>query len=970
MVGHYDPTRVLLSLLLSLVSAWAALELAGRLAAERGRSRHALWLSCGAFSMGVGIWSMHYVGMLAYVMEMPVLYDWPTVLVSMLAGVCASGLALHIVSRRTLSWPGTFLGSLFMGGGIASMHYIGMAAMRMPMGLHYSGFWVGASVAAAVLISMVALRLTFGTKNISSVLDARKLGSALLMGIAIPTMHYLGMAAARWTAEGGRFHPDELRHAIPISNLSTMAIVAVSLLVLAIALASVAVDRNLRAYEQTLDGSEQHNAFLTTHQTRMQSAFRASGVGIWECDPATELFYVDPHLHTMYGLPQDNAPVPRELWKARVHPDDVEALDRKWYGALAEHEKYDNQYRVLCADGSFRHYRSAATISRDQQGTVDRVYGMTWDVTAEHDREQAIADQAERFHMTLEAIGDGVITVDGQRRIVYMNPVASALTGWTSEESIGKPLADVFITRDEETDLVRRDPVQRCIEAGGKLLAEDGILISRCGERHNIKKQVALTDRGIAAVLTFQDITETRRLDRKLQYAALHDGLTGMLNRTAFGNKLNALWQENRTSARVHTLCVLDLDRFKVINDTSGHMAGDKLLEEVGRVLEAKVRHTDVVARMGADEFLLLLVDTAAEEAEQTAGRLLSAVSEIGFCWQGRTYDVTASIGLVTLDSTSPTPENLLSQADVAVFSSKQNGRNRASVYHHRDGHTVTEHQQMEAATNLRQVIEAGRLELYAQAIQEAATSECTCYYELLLRMRDEQGGLVAPALFIPAAERYGMMPLVDRWVLRNAFQTCAQICGSDPRMRFAINISADSLSDPGLWPFVQELFSATGLAPANITFEITETGFIQNISHANEFVLSAQNHGCKIALDDFGTGLSSLSYLKQFPLDVLKIDGSFIKNLATNPIDQSIVRAVAEMATALGLVTVAECVEDEYTLDVIRQLGIEFAQGWAIGKPGPLSSILTRVQADSPLGNTPSHTGSIEPAGYPAQLA
>ncbi len=969
MPGHYDPVLVALSFAIAILAAWVALEFSGRLSDELRPGRRHVWLVAGSVCMGAGIWSMHYVGMLAYRMDMPVLYDWPTVLASMLAAVAASGVAFLTITRRQMSWPRTVLGGLAMGGGITTMHFLGMAAMRMPEGITYSRPLVVLSALAAVVISMAALRLTFGLKGKNAGSGWKKVGAVLLMGAAIPVMHYVGMAAARWTGTPGRFRPEDLRHALVLSQLSAVMVVQVSMLVLAVALLFASWERRVSHFQSALHGSRRSFAQLLDHNERLQMAFRAGGVGIWECDPATAEFYVDPSLRDLYGLPHDGKPVPREAWKARVHPDDVTDLDQRWASCLAAGTTYENEYRIVRPDGSVKRVRSVASILRAEDGSLLRVLGMTWDVTAEREREQDTADLAERFRMTLESIGDAVISTDAQQRVFFMNRAASHLTGWSMEEAIQRPLLEVFVTRDEGTGRLSRSPVERCIESGETLLTEDGVLISRSGSSHNIRKQVALMNREHAAVLTIQDITSARRMEKELHYAATHDALTGLMNRAEFERQLRRIWEEARTSGRMHCLCMLDLDRFKIINDTSGHLAGDALLREIATLFRRNLQPGDLAARMGGDEFLVLLTDCTREHSERCVGDLLKDLSELRFPWEGRLYDVTASSGVVYLDRTSPEPEVLISQVDVATFTAKRNGRNQVSVYTGQDSGAAGDHQEMKIVAGLRRSLEENRFELYAQPIVPLIASKAAQSFELLLRMRDENGEMVSPAAFVPAAERYGLMGLVDRWVIRAAMQMHAQHCPPGESVRFAVNLSAESLSDPTLWPYVAQQLGESGISPAALTFEVTETGLIGNFDHARGFVRSARQVGCKIALDDFGTGLSSLSYLKQFALDAIKIDGGFIRTLQDNVLDQAIVRSIAEIARSMKAATVAECVEDTAMLELLGGLGVDHVQGWATGRPEPLRDVLLRLEtADvsgaacngTPARQFPEHAGQL----------
>jgi diguanylate cyclase (GGDEF)-like protein/PAS domain S-box-containing protein len=738
-----------------------------------------------------------------------------------------------------------------------------------------------------------------------------------------------------------------------VSNFSTIGIVMVTVLVLVVAMVSAEVDRQVSRFESALWSSTRGNRQLDQHNKRLQAAFRAGGAGIWECNLENGLSYVDESLQALLGILRSDGPVGLTSWRSRVHPDDLGIFDAKWSASLGSGDKYENEYRIVNRAGEVRWVRSVASIVRSESGSAQRVVGMTWDVTAERAREQQTADLAKRFHMTLEAIGDAVISTDEHRRIVYVNRAASQIVGWEAEECIGRPLQEVFITRDERSGALRGDPIQRCIDGGGLLLAEDGVLISRTGTRHNIRKHIALMDEGNAAVLTFQDITDARRMALELTHAATHDALTGLANRAAFEKGLRRLWEDSHDSSRTHCVCLLDLDRFKIINDTSGHLAGDALLREIAGVLKTSLRATDLAARMGGDEFLLLLADTSTEAAKACMSRVLESVSALRFPWHGRVYEVTASIGLATFDCSSPEPEVLVSQADVALFTAKRQGRNQIAVYSRDSGVALSDHLEMQVAADLKNGIDEGRFELHAQAIVSPCAVHDARYFELLLRMRDKSGKLIPPCDFIPAAERYGLMATIDRWVIRTALDAIRNHHAEELGFRFAINLSAASLSDPTLWDFVSEQFLRTGVQPSSITFEVTETGVIQHFEHAKEFMFKARMAGCPIALDDFGTGLSSLSYLKEFSVDTIKIDGSFIRNMADSVLDQAIVRSVAEVARSMKATTVAECVEDLATLNALKLLEVDLVQGWAIGKPVPLGDVLASPGEDRGADST-----------------
>ncbi len=942
----YDPVLVLTSLLISIFACWTALEISCRVYAQRRQVTKTFWLASGATVMGLGIWAMHYVGMLALHTGVTVLYHWPTVVLSFFAAVAASAVALYLVSRPLMSRLNMVSGGIVMGGGIASMHYIGMAAMHMPCDFTYSRPLVALSLLLAVTISMVALHLCFLTRQDNRSWSKKKIGSALLMGFAVPLMHYVGMAAVRMQPmidTAGAMAPDPFD--IQVSQLGVSTIVGTVVLCICFVLLIASFNRNALATQLQLDQAQTEHDTLNDYQQRLIRAYRQNGVGTWEWDAATDAFSIDSNLRKIY----DNASLEGEMvsradFLQQVHPEDLPQMHERWQLALSSGSRYENEYRILHRNGSIHYCHTVATVTRNGDGFTCSVLGMSWDVTDEHHERQANAEQARRFYLTLEAMGDAVMSVDAAHNILYANPVACALTGWSKEECLGKPFTEVFVAEDEATGVRRRSAVQRCIELGGTLLSEDGILVGKHGRRYNIQKHVNLVDEHGSAVITFQDITAARHLKRELEIAATHDSLTGLPNRVAFARHLKQTWDTERNDGRQHCLALIDLDRFKLVNDTAGHRAGDALLQRVVQQLQAQIRSNDFLARMGGDEFLLLLRDVTSEDASDLTKSLLKAVADFPFVWQDRTFPVTASLGMVLFDADSNSLEALTSQADVALYTSKRNGRNRAAKYEFSIGDAAGNLQEMEAVSEIRLALDQNRFELYAQPIVSLRSRSTAPYAELLLRMRDIEGTLVTPSSFIPAAESYGMMQTIDRWVIHNALTLYAASMGSGHSARFAINLSADSLSDSTLWDFVHEQFRLSRVPPAAITFEVTESSLIRNMDTARTFLRLAQAEGCRIALDDFGTGMSSLSYLKQFPLDVIKIDGAFVRKLLDTSLDQSIVQAISQIAHSMGAETVGECAENVETVELLTTLNVDYVQGWATGKPEPFVTMLQRL--------------------------
>ena len=935
MLHTYNPFLVFTSLVISFAAAWLALEFSSRVHAQTSLRRRAVWLLLGSCVLGMGIWAMHYVGMLAFQVPFPMLYDWPTVVVSLFAAVASSGIALYLVSRPVMRLWQLVFGSLCMGGGIAGMHYIGMAAMRMPCETHYQAPLVILSVVLAVVICCVALRICYAARADRDLWSLKRLSSALLMGAAIPSMHYIGMAALRMEPMHDAMAVQTGSNVVHVGSLGTICLVIGALIIMALAVFLSALNRRALSQEEQIAQQSREQSELDQYQRRLLQAFSGLGVGAWECDPATGLFVADAALRSMFEIPEETAAIPRELWRSRVHPDDHVELDRRWRAALLESSSYENEYRVLRTDRGYCRFRTVATIERDKDGNAQRVVGMTWDVTAEHEQRRALLDERERFQRTLEAVGDAVISVNESGAIDYVNPAAAALFALQPDECTGKPLMQVLTTEDENTGKARTNPVTRCREQGGRLFCEDGVLVNHLGRRYNISKQVTLLEND-HAVITIQDITAQRTAARALEFAATHDALTELPNRAAFDARLQQLWNGERNNGRVHCLCLLDLDRFKIINDTSGHLAGDALLKQVVRLLRQHLNSGDMLARMGGDEFLFLFQDTNSNRVRVWAQRVLAALERMRFEWQGKPYAVTASIGVVEFDENTASRESLISEADIAMFTAKHNGRNQMGVY--QDGGAVLK--EMETLGELRLALEQQRFELHAQPIVPVHNTGDQSYFELLVRMRDASGGLVPPAVFIPAAEKYGVMRDLDRWIIRHALESYSRhpFLGD---LRFSINLSGQSLSHPELWPFVYEEFRRTAVPPQTITFEVTETGLIENMETAEAFLQQARRLGCRVALDDFGSGLSSLGYLKRFTLDYLKLDGSFVKQMCSSKLDQAIVRSAAQIAHTMNAVSIGECAEDAATVEKLGELGVNLVQGWATGKPRLLQEVL-----------------------------
>ncbi|MDY6939430.1 MAG: EAL domain-containing protein [Cyanobacteriota bacterium] len=560
--------------------------------------------------------------------------------------------------------------------------------------------------------------------------------------------------------------------------------------------------------------------------------------------------------------------------------------------------------------------------------------------------EQALFEEKELAQVTLESIGDAVITTDANGNVGHLNPIAEKLTGWRIGEVKGRPIAEIFKIVCELTRRPLDNPAIEILRDDRiSALNHRTILIARDGSEYAIDDSAApiraRDGRTIGAVLVFRDVTQSRQLANQLSWQATHDDLTGLLNRRAFEQRLTEAIVNCRERRQHYVLCYLDLDQFKVVNDTCGHIAGDELLRQVTTLLQKRVRATDILARLGGDEFGLLLARCSLVEAEKLAETLRKLIQEFRFAWQENTFALATSIGLVEIDDNTRDLTDILSAADAACYAAKARGRNCVHTYRQNDRELARQRGERQWIVRINQALEENRFCLYAQRIAPVVPQSGKDHYEVLLRLRDKKDRLVPPMAFIPAAERYDLMPAIDRWVISTFFSSYQLFLQTHPRkneVTYTINLSGASVGHPDFLAFLKAQFANYPISPDNICFEITETTAIANLSQAVALIDDLKRLGCRFALDDFGSGMSSLTYLKNLPVDYLKIDGSFVKNITRSRIDAAMVDSFNRIAHEMGIKTIAEFVENNAILDKIKEIGLDYAQGNGIAEPRPLA--------------------------------
>jgi diguanylate cyclase (GGDEF)-like protein/PAS domain S-box-containing protein len=547
----------------------------------------------------------------------------------------------------------------------------------------------------------------------------------------------------------------------------------------------------------------------------------------------------------------------------------------------------------------------------------------------------------------MQSLGEAIVTTNLEGNLVYLNPAAEKLLGVSREQAVGRPLEEIVGLIDQNDRKQLSDPIKEAVggaDGNPHNLSRRAVLLGKAsGEERAIElaaSPLRVEGELVGAVVLLHDITELRGQHRQMSYQATHDALTGLVNRREFERRLDEAGETARRGEASHMLCYLDLDRFKIVNDTSGHLAGDSMLREVAKLLREAVRDSDTVARLGGDEFGMLLVGCPLDKARQIADDVCRSIANYRFVWHDRVFNVGVSIGLIEIGREAGTVEQLLAAADSACYVAKKEGAGRVSVYSARDEALARSTGEIEWLQRLQSALKEERFALYYQPIVAAFGNDSDGpSMEVLLRMLDENGTEIPPSEFVHAAERYRLMASVDRWVVHNTLGALARNAFQLARDRsVAINISGQTLSDPLFLEFVVETLDQTGVHPDQVCFEIAESAVVNNLEQARRFVEVLHGMGCKFTIDDFGSGVGSFSSLKSLPIDYLKLDGSFMRNLARDSVSQTMVTAMIKLARTLNFKIIAEQVEDSAALDAARKMGVDYVQGYVIARPARLA--------------------------------
>ena len=732
-------------------------------------------------------------------------------------------------------------------------------------------------------------------------------------------------------------------------------ITKVILVALTLCIPALLVPLGVYSSHRMLRRSEGAERALKHSEERFQLAVSGSNDGLWDWIIANDHWYFSPRYKQLLGYDADDVDSAQAALLSRVQLSASEAFRQALQAHIEKGTALDVELRLMTKAGEYRWFRVRGQSVRDATGKPVRMAGALTDIT---DRRIAAAElfaEKERAQVTLASIADGVITTDTEGWVNYLNPVAEALTGWTSQSAHGLPVQALFRLVDEANRKPMPSPIEMVLREERASDTNTQMLLQRNDgvEIPIVQSAAPIRDRSgevVGVVLVLHDVSRERQYAAKLSYQASHDSLTGLINRSEFERRLGLALQSAAQSNHEHAVLYLDLDQFKVVNDTCGHAAGDQLMRQASGLLQQALRDEDTLARLGGDEFGVLLENCPADVAVRIADKLRQTLSDFHFAWAHLSFNIGVSIGLVNVNDGLFTLAEVLRAADTACYMAKEKGRNRVQVYHPDDSELTLRQGEMEWVGRLQRALDDNRFVLYSQEIAAVNQREaCGVHCELLVRMLDEQGKLVPPMAFIPAAERYNLMPAIDRWVIRTALTTLARMCEAGEQIELcAINLSGASIGDERFLEFVREQLRASTVPHGSICFEVTETAAIANLDKAMHFIQEMKALGCQFSLDDFGAGMSSFAYLKHLPVDYLKIDGVFVKDMADDPIDRAMVEAINNVGHVMGKQTIAEFVDSERVMAALREIGVDYAQGYGVAKPQPFAARHTQLSVVS----------------------
>ncbi|MFT5350966.1 MAG: diguanylate cyclase (GGDEF)-like protein/PAS domain S-box-containing protein, partial [Gammaproteobacteria bacterium] len=679
---------------------------------------------------------------------------------------------------------------------------------------------------------------------------------------------------------------------------------------------------------------------LKENEERFALAMKGSQDGLWDLNLETNEVYWSPGWKKMLGYEENELKHPSlSGFLQMLHPDDQGVHERIIEEAL---DNFEIEFRMKHKNGHYVDILSRSTgLCTTKGGQASRIVGTHVDLTERNRSALRIKESENRFRSLYNDSPAMFMTLDEKGVVLSINKFGADHLGASVSALIDSSIFDITHKEDREGFIQK---LKVCDGQSNKVQRCEIRMLHKFGDIIWVRTTMRSIELGAntkSILVTCEDITEARILSEQLEYQAKHDALTGLINRAEFEKRLRRVLNADSDDGE-HALCYLDLDQFKIINDTCGHLAGDELLRRVSDILNTVVRKRDTLARMGGDEFAVLLEHCSIDQAKRVANELIHSVETLRFVWEGKRFTLGVSIGLVPMRKGSGTLTDILSAADSACYAAKDAGRNRTHVYYSDDIELSLRRGEMEWVSKINDALEDGHFCLERQTISclnKKSKQRHGNHYEILLRMQSGDGQLVYPGAFLPAAERYNLSEKIDRWVVSKTLGWLSNnVKELESLALCTINLSGLSMGNDDFLEFLLNLFDRSIVPADKICFEITETAAIGNLGAAIQFIHALKEIGCQFALDDFGTGVSSFNYLKNLPVDYLKIDGSFIREIHKDPIDFAMVRSINEIGHVMGKETIAEFVENDAILDVVRSIGINYAQGLAIDKPVPIN--------------------------------
>lgn len=686
------------------------------------------------------------------------------------------------------------------------------------------------------------------------------------------------------------------------------------------------------------------NAELKLSEERFALAMQGADQGLWDWDLMTGEIYFSPRMTEMLGYRPDELDINVRTILSLIHPDDVKhVIARRKQFLRGDTDKYEAEFRARHKEGRYIDILSRGFgVTSETTGKISRMVGTHLDITGRKKTEKRIKNSEARFRALYDDTPAMFFTLGKTGQIKSVNRFGAEHLGMTVDSLIGQSIVDFTHQKDKN---YLKNELKKCAAAGDSIHKFEFRMIRQYGDTFWVRATMrSIIHKGRSSLLvTCEDISETRILSEQLEYQAQHDALTGLINRNEFESRVRRILSV-LTENSEHALCYLDLDQFKIINDTCGHLAGDELLRRISDLLNTVVRKRDTLARLGGDEFAVLLEHCPFYKAEEIAKNLLETIKTYRFEWQGKHFTLGASIGLVPINRNSGSLTDILSTADSACYAAKDAGRNRVHVYTIEDDTLSVRRSEMHWVAEITAALEEDRFQLAIQPIINLdlpAGQVEGKHYEVLIRMEDRDGNLILPGSFLPAAEKYNLSGKIDQWVVNHIFNWLQDHPDELESLDLcSINLSGLSMGNPQFMSFLLEKFDSCSVPAEKICFEITETAAIANLGHAIKFMNTMSDIGCLFSLDDFGTGLSSFSYLKNLPVDFLKIDGIFIRSIVDDPIDQAMVQSINEIGRVMGKKTIAEFVENDEIMQILIRIGVNYAQGYGVGRPVLLRDI------------------------------